>query len=55
MSGFKEKSNKNNDDFFSVGKKDQWKKVLNKKQIDVINNNALFIKIMKKFNYEISS
>ena len=55
MSGFKEKSNKNNNDFFSVGKKDQWKKILNKKQIDVINNNASFIKIMKIFNYEISS
>ena len=53
--GFTEKSNKNNNDFFSVGEKDQWKTMLNKKQIDRINNNASFRKIMNKFNYEISS
>ena len=52
---FKEKSNKNNNGFFSVGKKDQWKKILNKKQIDSINNNTSFRKIMNRFNYEISS
>ena len=55
ISGFKEKSNKNNNGFFSVGEKNQWKKVLNKKQIDLINNNTLFRKIMNRFNYEISS
>ena len=53
--GFRERSNKNNNAFFSVGKKNQWKKVLSKKEIDLINNNALFRKIMKRFNYEISS
>ena len=53
--GFSEKSNKNNNDFFSVGEKNQWKKMLSKKQIDRINNNTSFRKIMNRFNYEISS
>ena len=55
ISGFTERSNKNSNAFFSVGKKNQWKKVLSKKKIDLINNNTLFRKIMKRFNYEISS
>ena len=53
--GFKEKSNKHNNGFFSVGEKNQWKKVLSKEQIDLINNNTSFRKIMNRFNYEISS
>ena len=55
VSGFKEKSNKNNNGFFSVGEKNQWEKMLSKKQIDRINNNTSFRKIMNRFNYEISS
>ena len=55
ISGFKEKSNKNNNSFFSVGEKNQWEKMLSKKQIDRINNNTSFRKIMNRFNYEISS
>ena len=55
VSGFKEKSNKNNNGFFSVGEKNQWEKMLSKKQIDHINNNTSFRKIMNRFNYEISS
>jgi len=53
--GFKEKSDKHNKGFFSVGEKDQWKKLLSKEQINRINNNTSFRKIMNRFNYEISS
>ena len=55
ISGFNEKSSKNDGSFFSVGKKNQWKKILNKQQIDIINNNISFREIMHRFNYEISS
>ena len=33
ISGFTERSNKNSNAFFSVGKKNQWKKVLSKKKL----------------------
>ena len=53
--GFSEKSDKNHSGFFSVGKKDQWIKKLNNKQIQTLINHSSFRKIMKRFNYEISS
>ena len=49
--GFIEATNKNR--FFSVGKKDQWKKVLNKTQI--LKLEERFKNIMKKFNYKINN
>ncbi len=41
----------NNNSFFSVGKKDQWKSILDKNQVKKIENK--FGKLMKKFGYEI--
>tara|TARA_B100002051_G_C16731915_1_gene638811 strand:- start:320 stop:1210 length:891 start_codon:yes stop_codon:yes gene_type:complete len=46
--GFNEASEHNN--FFSVGKKNQWKKKLNQSQIIKIEDK--FIKTMRKFNYK---
>ena len=43
-------SNKNSN-FFSVGKKNEWKKILNKEQIIKLENK--FSEVMKKFNYEL--
>ena len=42
-----------NDDFFSIGKKEQWKDILNNYQIKKIEKN--FSTVMEKFNYELSS
>ena len=42
-----------NNDFFSVGKKEQWKNMLNKNQIKIIENK--FSKVMQKYNYKLSS
>ncbi len=39
-------------DFFSVGKKDQWKEVLSTKQIEKIENQFRYI--MKKFGYKLA-
>ena len=39
--------------FFSVGKKEQWVKILNKNQIKKVEKN--FGKIMNKYNYQINS
>ena len=47
--GFLESTDNNK--FFSVGKKDQWKNKLNKGQIQKIENR--FSQLMRKFNYEI--
>tara|TARA_B100001057_G_scaffold490983_1_gene580304 strand:- start:13875 stop:14768 length:894 start_codon:yes stop_codon:yes gene_type:complete len=47
--GFKEAIGKS--EFFSVGKKSQWKKILKTNQIRKINNKFKFV--MEKFNYEI--
>ena len=48
--GFIESSEHNN--FFSVGKKDQWKEMLNKDQIKKIEQKLG--KLMKKYNYKLS-
>ena len=48
--GFAEATGYNN--FFSVGKKNQWKEKLDKKQINKIEEN--FNTVMKKFNYKLS-
>ena len=42
-----------NNDFFSIGKKEQWKNILNNNQIKMIEKR--FFKVMKNFNYELSS
>ena len=42
-----------NDDFFSIGKKEQWKDILKNYQIKKIEKN--FSTVMEKFNYELSS
>ena len=47
-SGFNESVNKQ---FFSVGKKEQWKYKLDKKQNNKIEQN--FKKVMKLFNYDL--
>jgi len=39
--------------FFSVGKKEQWIKILKKNQINKIEKN--FGKIMNKYGYQINS
>ena len=48
--GFAEATGYNN--FFSVGKKNQWEEKLDKKQINKIEEN--FNTVMKKFNYKLS-
>ncbi len=50
IKGFKE--NVGNDPFFSVGKKEQWKEKLNKKQISKIENK--FGSLMKKLGYKLA-
>ncbi len=49
--GFNE--NVNNNNFFAVGKKEQWKKELNKRQISLIENK--FGSIMSRLNYKLQN
>ena len=42
-----------NHNFFSVGKKDQWKKILNKGQVAKLEEK--FGNVMKKFNYTLKN
>ena len=47
--GFIESANNN---FFSVGKKNQWKEILNQEQVEKIENK--FSMVMKKFDYKLA-
>lgn len=48
--GFIESNSEN--DFFSVGKKNQWKEKLDKTQVKILEDK--FSEVMKKFNYKLS-